>query len=93
MRKAELLGKWIKLKDINPIEIEDLQRGDYVVLRVEYRYSNFDYKLGWVDEIQDRVVKFHIQDINICNTPIKITAFCVIADYNDRNNFYKPKNK
>ena len=32
MRKIELLGKWVNLRNINPIEIEDLIPGDYVIL-------------------------------------------------------------
>ena len=48
MKKVELLGKWINLKNVNPIEVEDLEPSDYVILRIEYRYCNFDYKLAWV---------------------------------------------
>lgn len=92
MIKAELLGKWINLSNINPIEIKDLNVGDYVILRIEYRYNNFDYKLAWVNEIKDEQVKFHIQDVNISNVPIKITAFCILPEYIS-DNFYKIKNK
>ena len=92
MRKTELLGKWIKLQTVNPIEIEDLKSGDYVILRIEYRNINFDYKLAWVNEIKDNQVKFNIQDMNISNTPIKITDFCILPEYSN-NNFYKLKNK
>lgn len=92
MKKSELLGKWIKLQNVNPIEIEDLKPGDYVILRIEYRNINFDYKLAWVNEIKDNQVKFNIQDINISNTPIKITDFCILPEYSS-DNFYKLKNK
>ena len=37
MKKKDILGKWISLNDINPIEIEDLVPGNYVNLRIEYR--------------------------------------------------------
>lgn len=93
MRKIELLGKWINLKKINPIEIEDLEPSDYVILRVEYDYMNrFDYKLAYVDYIRDGQVKFNFQDINISRTPIKVTDFCILPDYSS-NNFYKINNK
>lgn len=92
MKKVELLGKWINLRKVNPIEIEDLEPSDYVILRIEYRYCNFDYKLAWVHEIKDGQVKFNIQDINVSNTPIKITDFCILPEYSS-DNFYKTKNK
>lgn len=90
MKKTELLGKWIKLSNVNPIEIEDFKPGDYVILRVEHRNCNFDYKLAWVNEIKNNLVKFNIQDINISNTPIKITDFCILPEYSS-DNFYKSK--
>ena len=86
--KKDLLGKWINIDDINPIEIKDIKAGDYVILRVQYDSTKFDYKLAYVDSIRDGQVKFNIQNINITNTPIKITDFCILPSYNS-NNFYK----
>lgn len=91
--KKDLLGKWININNINPIEIKDLKPGNYFILRIVYNKSiNFDYKLAYVDFIKDGQVKFHIQDINISNTSIKITDFCIFPDYIS-NNFYKINNK
>ena len=92
MKKKDILGKWIDINKINPNEVEDLKPGDYVNLRIEYKCKEFDYKLAWVHEIKDGQVKFHIQDINISNTPIKITDFCILPEYSS-DNFYKTKNK
>ena len=86
--KKDLLGKWISLNNINPIEIKDLKPGNYVILRVEYYSKKFDYKLAYVDSIRDGQVKFNIQNINITNTPIKITDFCILPSYTS-DNFYK----
>ena len=88
MKKKDILGKWININDINPIEIKDLKAGNYVILRVEYNSKKFDYKLAYVDSIRDSQVKFNIQDINITNTPIKITDFCILPSYTS-DNFYK----
>ena len=90
--KKDLLGKWINIDDINPIKIKDIKPGDYVILRVQYDSIKFDYKLAYVDSIRDGQVKFNIQNINILRTPIKITDFCILPDYNS-NNFYKQNNK
>lgn len=86
--KKDVLGKWISLNNINPIEVKDLKSGNYVILRVEYDSKKFDYKLAYVDSIRDGQVKFNIQDINITNTPIKITDFCILPSYTS-DNFYK----
>ena len=86
--KKDVLGKWINIDDINPIKIKDLKPGDYVILRVQYDSIKFDYKLAYVDYIRYGQVKFNIQDINITNTPIKITDFCILPSYTS-NNFYK----
>lgn len=91
--KKDLLGKWININDINPIEIKDLKPGNYVVLRIVYNKSiNFDYKLAYVDFIKDGKVNFHIQDINIARASIQITDFCILPDYISYN-FYKQNNK
>ena len=90
--KKDVLGKWINVDDINPIEIKDIKAGDYVILRVQYDSTKFDYKLAYVDSIKDGQVKFNIQSINVLRTPIKITDFCILPDYNN-NNFYKINNK
>lgn len=87
--KKDLLGKWININDINPIEIKDLKPGNYVILRIVYNNSiNFDYKLAYVDFIKDGKVNFHIQDINIARSSIQITDFCILPDYTN-NNYYK----
>ena len=87
--KKDLLGKWVNINDINPIEIKDLKPGNYVVLRIVYNKSiNFDYKLAYVDFIKDSKVNFHIQDINIARASIQITDFCILPSYTS-NNFYK----
>ena len=86
--KKDVLGKWINIDDINPIEIKDIKVGDYVILRVQYDSIKFDYKLAYVDSIKDGQVKFNIQSINILRTPIKITDFCILPSYSS-NNFYK----
>ena len=86
--KKDVLGKWINVDDINPIEIKDIKAGDYVILRVQYDSTKFDYKLAYVDSIRDGQVKFNIQNINILRTPIKITDFCILPSYSS-NNFYK----
>ena len=86
--KKDVLGKWINVDDINPIEIKDIKAGDYVILRVQYDSIKFDYKLAYVDSIRDGQVKFNIQSINILRTPIKITDFCILPSYTS-NNFYK----
>ena len=86
--KKDVLGKWINTDDINPIEIKDLKPGDYVILRVQYDSTKFDYKLAYVDSIRDGQVKFNIQSINVLRTPIKITDFCILPSYSS-NNFYK----
>ena len=88
IRKKDVLGKWINVDDINPIEIKDIKVGDYVILRVQYDSTKFDYKLAYVDSIRDGQVKFNIQSINILRTPIKITDFCILPSYSS-NNFYK----
>ena len=88
IRKKDILGKWINVDDINPIEIKDIKVGDYVILRVQYDSTKFDYKLAYVDSIRDGQVKFNIQSINVLRTPIKITDFCILPSYNS-NNFYK----
>ena len=87
--KKDVLGKWINIDDINPIEIKDLKPGNYVILRVQYDYMNmFNYKLAYVDSIKNGQVNFNIKDINISKTPIKITDFCILPDYSS-DNFYK----
>ncbi len=91
--KKDVLGKWINVDDIDPIEIKDLKPGDYIILRVQHDSTKFDYKLACVNYIKYGKIIFNIQGINILRLPIKITAFCVLADYSDCNNFYKPKNK
>ena len=91
--KKDILGKWINIDDINPIEIKDLKPGNYVILRVQYDYMNmFNYKLAYVDSIKNGQVNFNIKDINISRTPIKITDFCILPDYSS-DNFYKINNK
>ena len=81
-----ILGKWISFS--NPINIEEyLKPGDYVVLRIEYDFMNFDYKLAWIDSIKDGQVKVHILNKNISKI-IKITDFCILPDYIS-NNFYR----
>lgn len=86
--KKDLLGKWINIDDINPIEIKGFKPGDYVILRIEYESKKFDYKLSYVDCIRNRKVMFNIQNINVLRTPIKITDFCILPDYIS-DNFYK----
>ena len=86
--KKDILGKWINTDDINPIEIKDIKAGDYVILRVQYDSTKFDYKLAYVDCISNGKVMFNIQSINILRTPIKITDFCILPSYTS-NNFYK----
>ena len=86
--KKDVLGKWINVDDIDPIKIKDLKPGDYIILRVQYDSTKFDYKLAYVDCIRDGQVKFNIQSINILRTPIKITDFCILPSYTS-NNFYK----
>lgn len=91
--KKDLLGKWVNINNINPIEIKDLKPGNYVVLRIAYNKSiNFDYKLAYVDFIKDGKVNFHIQDINIARASIQITDFCILPDRISYN-FYKQNNK
>ena len=90
--KKDVLGKWINVDDIDPIKIKDLKPGDYIILRVQYDSTKFDYKLAYVDSIRDGQVKFNIQSINVLRTPIKITDFYILPDYNS-NNFYKTNNK
>ena len=90
--KKDVLGKWINVDDIDPIKIKDLKPGDYIILRVQYDSTKFDYKLAYVDYIKYGKVIFNIQNINILRTPIKITDFCILPDYIS-NNFYKTNNK
>ena len=90
--KKDILGKWININDINPIKIKDIKPGDYVILRVQYDSTKFDYKLAYVDYIKYGKVIFNIQGINVLRTPIKITDFCILPDYSS-NNFYKQNNK
>ena len=90
--KKDVLGKWINTNDIDPVEIKDLKPGDYVILRVQYDSTKFDYKLGYVDCIRNGKVMFNIQSINVLRAPIKVTDFCILPDYNS-NNFYKTNNK
>lgn len=91
--KKDVLGKWININNINPIEIKDLKPGNYVILKVQYDYMNmFNYKLAYVDSIKNSQVNFNINDINISRTPIKITDFCILPDYSS-DNFYKQNNK
>ena len=86
--KKDVLGKWINLNDIDPIEIKDLKPGDYIILRVQYDSVKFDYKLAYVDCIRNGKLTFNIQSINVLRTPIKITDFCILPSYSS-NNFYK----
>ena len=86
--KKDVLGKWINIDDINPIKIKGFKPGDYVILRVQYDSIKFDYKLAYVDYIKYGKVIFNIQGINVLRTPIKVTDFCILPDYNS-NNFYK----
>ena len=90
--KKDVLGKWINVDDIDPIEIKDLKPGDYIILRIQYDSIKFDYKLAYVDYIKYGKVIFNIQGINVLRTPIKVTDFCILPDYNS-NNFYKTNNK
>lgn len=90
--KKDVLGKWINVNDIDPIEIKDLKPGDYIILRVQYDSTKFDYKLAYVDYIKYGKVIFNIQGINVLRTPIKVTDFCILPDYIS-NNFYKINNK
>ena len=91
--KKDVLGKWISIDNINPIEIKDIKPGNYVILRIQYDYMNmFNYKLAYVDSIKNGQVNFNIKDINISRTPIKITDFCILPDYSS-DNFYKQNNK
>ena len=90
--KKDVLGKWINVDNIDPIKIKDLKPGDYVILRVQYDSTKFDYKLGYVDCIRNGKVMFNIQSINVLRAPIKITDFCILPDYIS-NNFYKTNNK
>ena len=92
MRKAELLGKWINVNDIDLIEIKDLKPGDYIILRVQHDSVKFDYKLAYVNYIKYGKIIFNIQGINVLKLPIKVTDFCILPDYNS-NNFYKTNNK
>ena len=86
--KKDVLGKWINTDDIDPSEIKDLKPGDYVILRIQYDSTKFDYKLAYVDYIKYGKVIFNIQNINILRTPIKVTDFCILPDYISTN-FYK----
>ena len=86
--KKDLLGKWISLNNIDPIEIKDLKPGDYFILRVQYDSVKFDYKLAYVDYIKYGKVIFNIQGINVLRTPIKVTDFCILPSYTS-DNFYK----
>ena len=86
--KKDVLGKWINVDDIDPIKIKDLKPGDYIILRVQYDSTKFNYKLAYVDYIKYGKVIFNIQGINVLRTPIKVTDFCILPDYNS-NNFYK----
>ena len=91
--KKDVLGKWINVNDINPIEIKDLKLGDCAILRVQYNNMRmYNYKIAYVNYLQNGQVTFHIQDMNISRTPIKVTDFCILPDYNS-NNFYKTNNK
>ena len=90
--KKDVLGKWINVDDIDPIKIKDLKPGDYIILRVQYDSTKFDYKLAYVDYIKYGKVIFNIQGINVLRTPIKVTDFCILPDYSS-NNFYKTNNK
>ena len=86
--KKNILGKWINIDDVNPIEIKDIKAGDYVILRVQYDSIKFDYKLAYVDYIKYGKVIFNIQGINVLRTPIKITDFCILPSYSS-NHLYK----
>lgn len=86
--KKDVLGKWINVDDINPITIKDLKPGDYIILRIQYDSTKFDYKLAYVDYIKYGKVIFNIQGINVLKTPIKVTDFCILPSYSS-NNFYK----
>lgn len=90
--KKDVLGKWINIDNIDPIEIKDLKAGDYLILRLQYDSTKFDYKLAYVDYIKYGKVIFNIQGINVVRTPIKVTDFCILPDYSS-NNFYKTNNK
>lgn len=90
--KKDVLGKWINVDDIDPIKIKDLKPGDYIILRLQYDSTKFDYKLAYVDYIKYGKVIFNIQGINVVRTPIKVTDFCILPDYSS-NNFYKTNNK
>ena len=86
--KKDVLGKWINVDDIDSIKIKDFKPGDYIILRVQYDSTKFDYKLSYVDCIRNGKVMFNIQNINILRTPIKVTDFCILPDYSN-DNFYK----
>ena len=86
--KKDVLGKWINVDDIDPIEIKDLKPGDYIILRLQYDSIKFDYKLAYIDYIKYGKVIFNIQGINILRTPIKVTDFCILPSYTS-DNFYK----
>ena len=78
--------------EIDTIKIKDLKPGDYIILRVQYDSTKFDYKLAYVDYIKYGKVIFNIQGINVLRTPIKVTDFCILPSYTS-NNFYKINNK
>ena len=87
--KKDVLGKWINVDDINPSKIKDVKLGDCAILRVQYDDMHmFNYKIAYVNCLQNGQVTFHIQDMNISRTPIKVTDFCILPSYTS-NNFYK----
>ena len=65
-----------------------MSSGDYIILRVQYDSTKFDYKLAYVDYIKYGKVIFNIQGINVLRTPIKVTDFCILPSYTS-DNFYK----
>ena len=58
--KKDVLGKWINVDDIDPIKIKDLKPGDYIILRVQYDSTKFDYKLAYIDYTKYGKVSFKI---------------------------------
>ena len=87
MKKKDILGEWLDLDKINPNDVEDLKPGDYVNLELEYKNKEFDYKLAYVSSIENGRLKFHILNMDVCDTPITIKSFCVIPDYKSTNRY------
>lgn len=50
MKKKDIIGKWFNPCITKPSEIEDLKVGDYLVVKIKYNATNWDYKLGWYND-------------------------------------------